>query len=486
MGTLWGELQRRKVVRVAVVYAIGAWVLLQIGETVLGLADMPAWTGQLLLAAVVVGLPIAIALAWAFEITPGGVRREAQVGSLSSSKQPFAHRESLAVLPFSSSSEDPEQEYFGDGLVQDIITDLSQVPQLLVIARNAAFTFRPGSIDPRQAGKDLGVNLVLQGGVRKSGDRIRVAAQLIDVATGDNIWSKRYDRKFEDVFTVQDDLTKEIVTALEVELVSGEQGRHRRSKYTNPEAGELLYKAMFHFHKYERTANIAAKEMVEQFVEMEPDSILGYVWLANIWSFALILGWQDPRVALENLEKNVRKGLEIDDKDPQVLVGDSILQVMTGNLDHALKSAELAVQVAPSLDDGYRALGWVQMLRGDSTEAIENLKYSVRLCPVTTAVQRGILGTAYRNAGRYAEAIVVLEDCIEEFPEFTSARAILVSTLSLLGKEEQAKQVLEELLRKNPDYSIEQYTTPNFYQEKRMMDRWADSLRKVGMPEHPE
>ena len=138
--------------------------------------------------------------------------------------------------------------------------------------------------------------------------------------------------------------------------------------------------------------------------------------------------------------------------------------------------------IAPSLDDAYRALGWIQILNNDPIDAIENLNRSVRLCPVMNGIQRGMLGTAYRNAGKYKQAVRIFEDCVEEYPEFISARAGLVSTYSLLGEEKKAQEELRELLRRKPDYTIAQYSTPNFYRDKAVMTKWTDALRSAGMP----
>ena len=179
------------------------------------------------------------------------------------------------MLPFDNLSDDPQQEYFSDGLTEDIITDLSLIPGLFVIARNSSHTYKGKSTDVRQVGQELGVHYVLEGSVRKSGNRVRVTAQLIEAASGHHLWAKRYDRNLEDVFSLQDELTNEIVTALDVELISGERGKHQRNRFTNPEAGEALYRGIAQFNIFSETSDAQARVHFEKFTQLEPDSTLG-------------------------------------------------------------------------------------------------------------------------------------------------------------------------------------------------------------------
>ncbi len=490
MGKFFQELKRRKVLRVAVIYLAAAWVLIQVVDVIAPALQLPSWALLAVISVLALGFPVAIVISWVFDITPSGLRRDdeptnqAVVGT--SITHPFARRQSLAVLPITNLSTDEQQEYFADGLTQDIITDLSQIPELLVMSRNASFGYKGESIDPLQVGRDLNVNLLFQGSVRKSGDHIRVTAQLTDVATGDNFWSRRYDRELQDVFTVQDELTREIVTELEVKLVSGGQGEHRRSKYSSSEAGHLLYKGLYYFYKHDKESNNIARELFRQFKEMEPESVLGYVWTAYTLFFGTSVGWYDPKESMPKVGEFVAKSLAIDSKDPQSLITNAYLQAMSGNLNKATESAEMAVQAGPSMEDAYRVLGWIQMLDGQPKEAIENFKCAERVCPVSGALHLGMLGTAYRNAEQFEKAVEAFEDCIDRYPDFYSARVGLVSTLSLMGDMVRAKEERKLLQRDKPGYSVDQYTAQNFYRDKTSMAKWGESLRVAGLPEHAE
>lgn len=489
MTKLLAELRRRKVFRVAALYAAGAWLLIQVADVVLPAMGLPDWTITFVLVCLTVGFPITLVLGWYFDITPDGLRRDEDSGfdtaPNSLSKSPYARRQTIAVLPFKSLSHDEEQEYFADGLTEDIITDLSQVAELLVMSWSTAIDYKDKAIDPRQVGRELDVGLILQGSVRKHGETVRVAAQLINIGSGNNIWSKRYDRDLQDIFTVQDQLTREIVTAMEVELVAGEQAKHRRSKFKSAEAGHLLYKARFYFYKHDRESSLIARELINQFIEMEPESVLGYVWAASALLFGVVVGWDKPQEALPMIGKYVTKSLAIDPQDPQSLATNAYFQALAGDLDKAIESAKMAVEVSPSLEDAHRALGWVTMLDGKPIEAIEHLKRADRVCPVPTAMQLGMIGTAYRNSGQFDMAVKAFEECIDRYPDFYSGRVGLVSTLSMMGDMGRANQERKKLLRDMPGYSVAQYVAQNFYRDKNQMQEWGDSLRKAGVPDGP-
>lgn len=495
MGNLFEELKRRKVFRVAAFYAAAAWVLMQVADVVLPALRMPDWVITVVVVALLLGLPLAIFLAWVFDWTPEGIVRESDAANSNADvpgDDATAHswldrlstvKKTLAVLPFSNLSGDTDQEYFSDGLVEDIIMDLSLIPGLLVISRNSSFTFKGASVDISRVGKELNVNFVLQGSIRRSGNQLRVAAQLAETATAKVIWSKRYDRDIVDVFAMQDELTGEIVTAMDVELVSGAQGKLRRARRLSPEAAEVLYKGMYCFYQYEQSANVTARKYFNTLVQLEPDSILGYVWLVSAWTFAIIVRWEDLGLAIQNLHENVDKALAIDGADPQALVGDAYRRVIAGDLDRAQQSAEKAVQVAPNAEEAYRALGWVQMLSGDAVNAVKNVERSARLCPVMNSLHWGILATAYRNAGRYEEAVGTLQSCLKRFPDFVFAHAGLAVAYSFAGDDEMAVREVKEVLRQDPDYSIKRFVSPDFYRDKSVMAKCADALRKAGLPD---
>jgi len=393
------------------------------------------------------------------------------------------HERSIAVLPFVNMSSDPEQEYFCDGLVEDLTAELAHIPQLFVVSRNASFSFK-GSVESRRhiAGQ-LGVNFVLHGSVRKAGGRIRVTAMLEEARTSRTVWTNRYDRSDEDVFGVQDELTAEIITALDVELLSGAQGLHRRSRFRTAQAGTLLYRGMYEHYKFDRAAALKAREHFEEFIGLEPDSILGYVWLVQSWAFAIVVAWERPDVALPRLKQWIARSLAIDPEDAHALTGDAQYRTLCGDLDGALESSTRAVARMPSFDEAWFIRGWVQMLLGESDEAIRSLEHAMRLCPTVSSIKLGVLGTAFRNAGRYPEAIQTFRRCLEQHPEFLHAHTSMAVVFAMQGDLESARREVAHTLQVDATYSIRRFITPNLYRDKTVMERCADALRRAGLPE---
>ncbi len=391
---------------------------------------------------------------------------------------------SIAVLAFDNMSGDPEQEYFSDGLTEDIITDLSMIPRLFVIARNSSFSFKGKSFTLQQVGRELGVRFALEGSVRKSGNRVRVTAQLIECATGHHLWAKRYDRGLEDIFTVQDELTKEIVTALDVKLVSGEAGRHNRNRYRNPEAGEALYRAMAYYHQFEKASHFQAKELFEQFTQLEPDSTVGYVWLAQTCLREVFLHWTEDRDnSIEKMGEYSQKALALDDQDPLALGAASSHQLFLGNHDQCIAYAKQGVANGPGLASPFITLGWFQLFAETPLEAVENLKRGMRLSPIVSAPQSAQLGSAYRNSGQMELAVATLKNTVKRFPKFVTGHVGLATCYGLMGMEEEAKSTVKEILRLDPSYSISRFSTPNFFRNKETMEKWAQPLREAGLPE---
>lgn len=398
--------------------------------------------------------------------------------------QPGASNErSIAVLPFTNMSTDLDQEYFCDGLVEDIIADLAHIPQLLVVSRNATFTYKGSAESVRYIAGQLGVNFVVQGSVRRVREQVRITATLEEARTSKMLWSGRYDRKLEDAFSVQDELTQEIVTALDVELLGGEQARHRRSRVHSAEAGQILYKGLYEHYKFDPSATIVARQCFEKFIRLEPNSILGYVWLVTSYGFAIVVGWENPQVALPMLKEWVDRSLAIDPDDAHALTGDAEYRALAGDLDGAVSSIERAVARMPNFDEAWFFRGWIQMFLGEVDEAVRSLEQSTRLCPTLNSVKLGVLGTAYRNAGRYEEAIQTFKRCQELYPDFVYAHTSLAVVYGMQDDLEAARREVEETLKMDPSYSVQRFISPNLYRESAVMERSADALRRAGMPE---
>ena len=402
---------------------------------------------------------------------------------LAPSRAPENPREhSIVVLPFKNLSSDEGQQYFCDGLVEDIITELSYIKQLMVISRNSSFSY---DSDPSNIGKivsELKVNNVLMGSVRRAGDRMRVSARLIDGRTTEAIWSKRFDCAEKNLFDLQDELTNEIVTALNVNLVAGEDAK-RVTKYRNIETRELLYRGMFEYYKFEHISGIKARQFFKQAIDAEPNSIDGYKWLVTTYTFAIIVGWEAPQEALPKLKEWVAKALAIDPDDAHALIGDANYRTMTGDLDGAFKSLERAVESEPNSDEAWFLRGACLMYLGEAPAAIENIKRALRLSPMPNAIRFGVLGTAQRNAKLYQEAVATFEECLRRFPDFVHAHTSLAIVYGMMGNLQAAKTEIQKTLKVDPSYTVQRFINPNFYRSSSIMEQCAKILKEIGLPE---
>ena len=393
-----------------------------------------------------------------------------------------AAQQTLAIMPFEDLSPDGDQKFFCDGLVEDLITDLSQIPQLLVISRSASFALGGQSGDAPAAAEKFNVNYILQGSVRRQGERVRITTQLIDARTDTPVWTKRLEQSDPDYLAVQDGVADEIVTALDIELVSGEQGRHRRAKIQSTKARELLYRGMYYHYKFEPAAGSLARKYFQQVVEEEPNSSVGLVWLVTAWSFALVTQWEKPETAIPQLKTYIEKARAIDPDDPNTLVGATVVEVLTGNLAAGVACARRATEIAPGIDDTWFASGWAQMFIGRSDETVRCLTRAMRLSPVLTTLQMGVLGTAYRNLGRYQEAVRTFLSCIDHFPDFVFAHTGLAAVYGLQGERELALQKVEDALAIDPGYTAQRFATPDFYEDPEVMKACRRVLVQAGLP----
>ncbi len=338
---------------------------------------------------------------------------------------------SIAVLPFQNMSGDPEQEYFSDGITEDIITDLSKLSGLLVIARNSTFTYKGRAADVRQVGRELGVSHVLEGSVRRTGDRVRITAQLIDSGTGHHLWAERYDRRLEDIFAVQDEITREIVAALDVRLLRGEQATVWRRLLRRPEALDAWYRGLDSLNRITREANVQAAHCFEQVIRLEPDSPMGYLGTAWTHLSASRYGWSDS--APESLQRAAglaRKALELDEHcaDAHALLG--YYHLLSLAHDEAIGAGERAVALNPNHADNVANLGCSYVVSGRPADAIVAMRRAMRLCPTYPAWYLNILGFAHYQCAEYEEAERVLRLALARDAAYTDCRLMLAAALS--------------------------------------------------------
>ena len=319
---------------------------------------------------------------------------------------PLPDKPSLAVLPFDNLSGDPHQEYFADGLVEDIITTLSKVSGLFVIARNSTFAYKGKSPDIRQAARELGVKNVLEGSVRKSGDRVRITAQLIEATSGGHLWAEKYDRKLIDIFDLQDEITNEVATALQVRLTEGEQVRIRRRQTTDIAAWEYFARGQSHFRSFNKQDNATALELLQQSIEIDPD-------FAAAWSLLAWVHWADGRFgwsrsmaqSIERAAACVARSLERDDTQPDAYAVKGGICLHQRQYDEAVRAGRTAVDMAPNIADSYLILAHTLNYIGHAEEALGLVEQAMRLSPFFPDYYLGVIALSYRLVGRYEDSI---------------------------------------------------------------------------------
>ena len=390
---------------------------------------------------------------------------------------------SIAVLPFQNMSGDPEQEYFSDGITEDIITDLSKLSGLLVIARNSTFTYKGRAADVRQVGRELGVSHVLEGSVRRTGDRVRITAQLIDSGTGHHLWAERYDRRLEDIFAVQDEITREIVAALDVRLLRGEQATVWRRLLRRPEALDAYYRGLDSLNRITREANVQAAHCFEQVIRLEPDSPMGYLGTAWTHLSESRYGWSDsaPK-SLQQAAELARKALEIDEQcaDAHALLG--YYHLLSLDHDRAIAAGERSVALAPNHADNVANLGCFYSVSGRPGEAIIAMRRAMRLCPAYPTWYLQILAFAQYLCGELEEAEKVLRLALEREPAFTDCRLLLAMVHQARGRADDARQEAREVLRIEPGFRLAQSETRMaIVKDREMVARYLDMARQLGL-----
>ena len=390
-------------------------------------------------------------------------------------------RPSIAVLPFVNMSGDPEQEYFSDGITEDLITDLSRVPGLFVIARHSTFTYKGKAVKVDQVGRELGVRHVLEGSVRRAGDRLRITAQLVDATTGGHLWAERYDRDLKDIFALQDEVTQKIVAALAVKLTEGEEDRLARKCTENLEAYDYTLRAMEYFSRATKEANAQARQMLEKAIALDPEYALAYSRLGRTHVADWNSGWSRDPQSLEQALELAQRAIALDDSlpDGHSLLGEVYL--WKKQHDQAIAELEKTITFDPNNADGLADLGYILIWAGRPREVIGLIKKAMRLNPLYPAYYLFHLGHAYFLTDEYEEAIAAFKRARNRNPDFWPPRVYLVASYGHLGQMEEAQAEAVELERLRPDLSLEVWRERLPYKDKAALERVLDPLRKVGL-----
>jgi adenylate cyclase len=396
---------------------------------------------------------------------------------------PLPERPSLAVLPFVNFSGDPKQEYLSDGITEQLITTLSKSPEVFVISRTSTFAYKGKAVTVKQVSEDLGVRYILEGSVQKSGDRVRITAQLIDAITGRHLWAERYDRNIEDIFALQDELTIKILEELAIKLTAGEKARMMSGGTDNIKALEKLLEATKYVRAFNKESNAVARRLYEETIALDPQFSAAYSLLAGTHVMDVWLGIsKSPRSSLEQAIKMLQKSIALDKNAafPHSLLGH--VYAMQRRYEKAIAEGEQAIALNPNSDD---ALVWLAMTMdwvGRSEEAVAMYKKAMRLCPSPPAFYYLNLGNAYRSLDRCEDAIGEYKKTLHLTPHNMPAHSGLVICYSLLNRNEEARTAAAEVLKINPKHSFTAGIKRTPYTNQDLKERIINALRKAGLP----
>jgi adenylate cyclase len=390
---------------------------------------------------------------------------------------------SIAVLPFVNMSGNAEQEYFSDGMTEDIITDLAKLSGLFVIARHASFLYKGKAVKPAQVSRELGVRYVLEGSVRKAGNRVRISAQLVDATSGYHLWAERYDRDLQDMFAVQDEITTQIVTALAVKLMEGEQQRVGRAPTRNLEAYDSYLRGRECQAVTTEEGNAQARQLFDKALRLDPQFAVAAAYLGWTYFTEWVLGWSQEAETLEQASALARRAIAHDATVPD---GHRLLGMVClwqRQYERAIAEVEHAAALTPHCADGYAALGDVLNWAGRPEEAIGLIESAMRLNPQYPAWYLWDLGHAYYVAGRYEEAMATLKRVLIRNPDFMPAHAYLGAMYVELGQEAAAQAEGEEVMRLNPQLSLAALRQRLPYKDQTVLERVLNAVRKQGWGE---
>jgi len=391
---------------------------------------------------------------------------------------------SIAVLPFSNLSPHANEEYFADGVTEDIITALSKLSDLLVIARNSTFTYKGKATKVQQIGHELGARYILEGSIQKSATRVRISVQLVDVTTGYHLWAERYDRELSDIFTLQDDVTGKLVSALKVRLAPGETGRLRTRGTKNIEAYDYLLRAKEYTSRLTKGANAESRRIYEKALEIEPTSAAAYAGLATSHLMDWNLGWSDSRQeSLERAMLLAKRAIELDDSlaSPHAVLG--AVYLWKERHEDAVSEGERAIALEPNDADIIYSLSTTLVWAGSPEQAMSLIERAMRLNPKCPANYHWVLGHAHFLMGRYERAAEALERARIRNPEFRPTYPLLAASYACLEQRERAERVRDMCVKLNPDVTIAMLSGRVPYRRKSDMQRFVNSMREAGWPE---
>jgi len=389
---------------------------------------------------------------------------------------------SIAVLPFVNMSKDPEQDYFCDGITENIIAALAHTPKLLVIARDAVFSYKGKTIDLQEVGRELGVRYVIEGSVQLSENRMRITVQLVDTDRGIHLWADRFDRPMEEIFALQDEIALEIMKALQVKLTKGEQIRNRFEGTSDLKVFTHLLKSLDYIHRANIESSALSRKEAQAAISLDPENSGAYALLGMTYIQGLYFGSCDPVIlCFGRATEAVRKALSLDKNNSDAAILASQIYLMRKEHDRAIAEAMRAVSLNPNSAEAYAVLGFTLYLSGRPEEGMEFVKKALRLNPVCHSIYLQFLGHTYRATGQYEEAVQAYQQSIKCQPDHIFSYVGLAATYSLMGDQLKAHQTGEEVLRVDPGFTLKKLSKILSFKDKSAEGRYIQALRDAGL-----
>jgi serine/threonine-protein kinase len=484
--SFFAELKRRNVYKVAVAYAVVGWLLVQIATQVFPFLEIPNWVVRLVIALVAIGFPIALVIAWAFELTPEGIKRTEDVDLAASARQPRKHAwifvmivgaafsiglffigrytgrntasaagtelpaKSIAVLPFDNLSRDPDNAYFCEGVQDEILTRLAKVADLKVISRTSTQHFKSAPDNLPQIAKQLGVMNILEGSVQRSNDQVRVNVQLINALTDAHLWADTYDRKLTDIFAVESEIAKTIAETLQAKITGSEKNSIAKTPTVNPEAYELYLKGRFFSEKRTGADLRKSIEYYDQAITKDPGYPLAYVGLADSHLLLTAYGAISTKEEVSPAKAALKKALALDDSLAQAHASSGLLATLELDLNRAITELERAIQLNPNYATAHHWIALPLMAIGQSDRAIVEGKRAIELDPLSL-ICNADLAWVYFNARRYDETEAQARKTLEMDPRFYVAHYYLGEALQFKGKLTDATAEYQKSFESNND-----------------------------------
>jgi adenylate cyclase len=395
-----------------------------------------------------------------------------------------SERPSIAVLPFTNMSGDPDQEYFADGMTDDLITDISKISGLFVVSRNSSFAYKGQSPDVRQVSRDLSVKYVLEGSVRRAGENVRINAQLIDATAGHHIWAERFNGSMADVFTIQDEVNKKIVSALAVNLTQNDKKRLEQKRTSSPDAYDLLLRGLELYQRFNPEDNAQAREFFKRAAQLDPGYARAYANLSWSHTTDVNMNWTERRDESVILgQEYANRALALNDSIPQIHLSLSALYLAQRQHDAAVAEARRTLELHPNYADGYAVSAFVLLHAGELDEALSSIHTAKRFNPRYSFVYLFLEGHIHLLMGQYEQAVELLQDAAERNPVFDRTHLLLAAAYGHLDMVDDAEWSITEALVINPDISITDEQENANYKRLEHLDLYLEGLRKAGLTE---